>query len=372
MSRATLTCVLWAASLTLVLPARSQEGMSGLMPRAQAGEAEAQFQVGELLYAGRGVVEDRGKAARWYERAALQGHSGAQRALGYMLLVGECGPPDPASGLRWLRHAATQGDATAAANLGTCYERGRGVTADPGQALRWYRRASQLGLARGRRSLAQLLAEGAEGVPADPYLAYALCLHEALAGDAAAQNTVGRFVMDGTGVSADPARAVAWYRKAAAQGHALAQYNLAGCLSLGIGAPEDREGAIELYYQAASQGLTAALEELNELDQPLLLVDPVRLSAECLAPGAQLKIETSFEVLGAPGGGAEVSYSLRVATGQATLLAPPPVLIRVPQDLPVTRSERIEVARVSGDYRVEVELVYGRHRVTRIQRFRIE
>ncbi|MCR5168837.1 MAG: SEL1-like repeat protein, partial [Desulfovibrio sp.] len=40
--------------------------------RALKGEAEAQYQLGECLYYGRGVPEDRAEAARWYLEAARQ------------------------------------------------------------------------------------------------------------------------------------------------------------------------------------------------------------------------------------------------------------------------------------------------------------
>ena len=48
------------------------------------GDAEGQFQVGGLYYAGEGVKEDKVKSFEWYKRAALQGHIGAQYALGMM------------------------------------------------------------------------------------------------------------------------------------------------------------------------------------------------------------------------------------------------------------------------------------------------
>jgi septal ring factor EnvC (AmiA/AmiB activator) len=78
------------------------------LPLAEAGDAEAQTNVGEIFEKGLGVPPDYQAAAMWYQRAAEQGAS------------------------------------RAAINLGNLYERGQGVPRDPIQALNWYRRASGL------------------------------------------------------------------------------------------------------------------------------------------------------------------------------------------------------------------------------------
>ena len=51
---------------------------------------------------GRGVPKDLERAAEWYEKAAIQGHTGAQFSLGAMLVNGEGVPRDVATGLMWL------------------------------------------------------------------------------------------------------------------------------------------------------------------------------------------------------------------------------------------------------------------------------
>ncbi len=75
------------------------------MPAAQAGDAQAQTNVGEIF----------------------------ERGLG--------GSPNYEAAFIWYEKAATQGDARAQFNLGTLYERGLGVPADKLQALNWYRKA---------------------------------------------------------------------------------------------------------------------------------------------------------------------------------------------------------------------------------------
>lgn len=52
---------------------------------AEAGNSEAQFQLGNFYLLGRGVTKDEQQAAHWLEQAAAQNHSGAQFALSQLL-----------------------------------------------------------------------------------------------------------------------------------------------------------------------------------------------------------------------------------------------------------------------------------------------
>ncbi|MGI6496156.1 MAG: tetratricopeptide repeat protein [Kiritimatiellia bacterium] len=48
---------------------------------ANLGNAEAQFNLGLCYDEGEGVAVDKAEAAKWYRKAADQGHAGARRAL---------------------------------------------------------------------------------------------------------------------------------------------------------------------------------------------------------------------------------------------------------------------------------------------------
>lgn len=54
---------------------------------AQAGDAEAQYQLGYLYEVGNGVKRDNHTAAKWYQKASQQQHEGAQLRLGMMALL---------------------------------------------------------------------------------------------------------------------------------------------------------------------------------------------------------------------------------------------------------------------------------------------
>jgi TPR repeat protein len=83
------------------------------------------------------VKQDYVEAARWYRKAADQGHAGAQNNLGYMYCQGQGVPQDYAEAARWFRKAADQGDAEAQYNLGIMYDQGQGVPQDYVQAHMW-------------------------------------------------------------------------------------------------------------------------------------------------------------------------------------------------------------------------------------------
>ena len=55
-----------------------------LRPLAEAGEAEAQYYLGEMYSNGLGIAQDYDEALQWYRLAVEQGHPGGQVGLGYL------------------------------------------------------------------------------------------------------------------------------------------------------------------------------------------------------------------------------------------------------------------------------------------------
>ncbi|TSA09383.1 MAG: hypothetical protein D4R79_13700 [Comamonadaceae bacterium] len=69
----------------LVLPSPTidaEQSVAQLTAKAQAGDSDSQFKLGEIYDAGKGVPRSLGKAMDWYQRAAAQGHSLARKVLG--------------------------------------------------------------------------------------------------------------------------------------------------------------------------------------------------------------------------------------------------------------------------------------------------
>ena len=175
---------------------------------ALQGDAEAQFQLGQIYHIGTAFPEyseEKYKwylkveaALKWYRMAAEQGHVDAQFKLGYMYL-NEQGTPkwDYKAAAKWLRKAAEQGDAKAQHHLGMLHFAGIGV----------------------RESLEE--ANKTICMMAAPNLR-----KEAEAGDMDAQYVLGEALKSGhKGFPKNYKEAAKWHRKAAEQGHAGSQYS---------------------------------------------------------------------------------------------------------------------------------------------------
>ncbi|MGH6729884.1 MAG: tetratricopeptide repeat protein, partial [Sphingomicrobium sp.] len=84
-------------------------------PLAEAGDADAQFNLGQAYRLGRGVPINLAVAKTWFERSAGQGHVDAQTTLGLLLFQSN----EQAEGIKWLSKAAEQGEARAMLIYGT-------------------------------------------------------------------------------------------------------------------------------------------------------------------------------------------------------------------------------------------------------------
>jgi hypothetical protein len=114
------------------------ENAKYLYKLAEAGNMDAQNQLGLLYYNGRGVPQNFQQASVWFRKAAEQGHAGAQVNLGTLYFSGYGVSENSQEALFWFRKAAVQRDALAFAKLGRMYEQGRKVPRDLVQAHMWY------------------------------------------------------------------------------------------------------------------------------------------------------------------------------------------------------------------------------------------
>lgn len=77
--------------------------------KAEAGDAEAQFNLGVIYDSGDGVPQDYQEAAKWFSMAAEQGLAVAQHNLALMYARGEGVPLDYVLAYKWCNLAASQG-----------------------------------------------------------------------------------------------------------------------------------------------------------------------------------------------------------------------------------------------------------------------
>ena len=159
---------------------------------AGQGDANCQYQFGEMYEKGKKVRRNENTARQWYRLAAEQGHVSAQFSLGLLMQ-----DKNVAESLKWLLEADLRGHNSAALYLGRIYAGGGvEILKDVKTAVKWFLKA------------------------ADPARGY----HPS----AEAQLELGHIYRKGDGVPKDEAEAIKWYRRAANQGHSIAESWLHG------------------------------------------------------------------------------------------------------------------------------------------------
>ncbi len=121
-------------------------------PLAIAGDADAQFNLGQAYKLGRGVPADLVQAEAWYRRAAKQGHLQAEDNLGLVLFTAN--RRDEA--MPFIVKSAARGEPRAQYVLGTAHFNGDLAERDWPRAYALTKRASDAGLSVASARLVQL------------------------------------------------------------------------------------------------------------------------------------------------------------------------------------------------------------------------
>lgn len=122
-------------------------------PLAIAGDADAQFNLGQAYKLGRGVAApDLNEAAAWFRRAADQGHLQASDNLGLVLYeLNQKGDALP-----WLEQSASRGEPRAQYVLAAELFNGDRISRDWPRAYALMKRATDAGLQRATAALVQM------------------------------------------------------------------------------------------------------------------------------------------------------------------------------------------------------------------------
>lgn len=113
---------------------------------AEAGNAEAQCNLGILIRSGQGTEKNPAQALEWFEKSAAQGWADAQYQLGNMYEFGESVPQSYQNAAAMYTKAAEQGHASAQTNLAVLYANGQGVNQDIVLAYVWSNLAASQGI----------------------------------------------------------------------------------------------------------------------------------------------------------------------------------------------------------------------------------
>jgi uncharacterized protein len=121
------------------------ESIVSLQSSSVQGDAESQFELGNLYSTGNGVSLDLEKAFHWFSLAGEQNNTNAQYNLGVMYMTGQGIEADFEKSLGWFQRAADLGDLVSQYSLGAMYANGRGVERDFAQAYKWFSIAAASG-----------------------------------------------------------------------------------------------------------------------------------------------------------------------------------------------------------------------------------
>lgn len=187
-----------------------------VVSNAILNDPQGQFSFARMYDWGNGITENRAQSAKWYRKAAEQGHLEAQYELAgsYYYHIGE--KFDVNEAMRWWHKSASNGNISSQHALGQLYQT-EGVRLDYTQSIKWYNKAAAQG---------------------HPVSQYEIANHYSL----------------GRGVVLDDRRALNSYRKAASMGHKHSQYMLGQIYYHGKQVPENHMEAAMWYRRAADQG----------------------------------------------------------------------------------------------------------------------
>ena len=156
----------FSAGARAALAGQYPDAFGHWQPLADAGDRDAQYNLGNLYDRGLGVPENDLAAIDWYGRAAQQGSVEAMVNLGMVYEAGRGVSRDMAQAVDWFRRAAEAGNSLAQYKLGEILSTGDGVAQDLQEAAQWYRRAVDQDLPAAMYRLGTMMAKGA-GLPQD-------------------------------------------------------------------------------------------------------------------------------------------------------------------------------------------------------------
>jgi len=124
------------------IPQNYEKALYWYEQAAARGLAEAQFFLGRMYNDNTGVPQNYEKAFYWHERAAIQGFAESQVLLGHMYYTGNGVPRNYQKAFEWFEKAAIQGDSGAQLLLGFMYYEGQVVPQNYEIASKWFEKAA--------------------------------------------------------------------------------------------------------------------------------------------------------------------------------------------------------------------------------------
>lgn len=239
----------------------------GIMPidvareKAQQGDAEAMYQMGERYAHGDGVKKDEDTAAEWWSKAAEMGHARAQHNLGIYYFFNK---KEIDNGLKWLDEAAGQNLDLAFYSLGYIYFEGINVEKNIAKGLEYITKAAELGKQEAQFRLSCIYHDG-NAVEQDLDKAR-YWLEKYLEHDSAdAHYRMGICLYAGDMYDIDKNKALEHFKIAVSRGYHLASPYLLDMLWDGNGVEKDQDQVISIYLKLAEKNDATAMYYLFKM-----------------------------------------------------------------------------------------------------------
>ena len=310
-------CLMLSPFIAALASAEPEDSAAGdtlaqWMPRAERGEAQAQYLVGNAFFTGHGAPKEYKQAAEWLRKAAIQGHTKAMVQMGLLCSAGKGVPLDSIEALKWYtlaeqrgdpegkqgasalaqiltpdqvrlgrqravdsnvkflpekRRRAKAGDARAQFEVGLAYYRGLGVEVNYKEAAHWFGLAAAQGQPEAQNNLGNMYELG-QGVKKNYKKAMSL-FRQAARTMPQAEVNIGGMYYKGEGVPKDIEKAFSWNESAASKGSAEAYHNLGSMYYNGIGTKKDPIEACKWFLLAASRGDMVAQRNIAKCSEIL-------------------------------------------------------------------------------------------------------
>lgn len=268
--------------------------LDDLRVQAENGESWAQFNLALQYFSGHSNPQgsrEYSQAAKWFQKAALQGDLQAQTNFAYMLEEGLGVKQNSDQALSWYLQAAQSGDPEAQFQLGLRFLHGRSVPRDQQRGLQWINLAAEKNHVPAQALLGDWYSLGAFSdtesqnfaVNRGSSLENSVQWYKRAAkgGDLHSQYRLGFLLYHGRGLPANIEEAKLWLERAAKGGYNEAQY-LLGCYYSGS-TQRDLAQAYAWFDLANSGGSGRAGEALDTLK--------ARLTSQELARAKQLIVK---------------------------------------------------------------------------------
>lgn len=232
-----------------------------LLRKAEKGDPQAQFEMGRQAMSG--YYPDVEQAEMWWLKAAEAGNAEAQYQLGTLYGGARLGPPNAEKALSWYEKAAAQGHTQAIGAVCQGYYERSDAAQDIAATAKACTRAATLDIPFGLAVMGEFYAQGTGGLPVDGAKAIDYLTRADSAGVLMATRTLGVVYFEGKLTAQDYQRSMTLFRRAMVKGDVDSTYWLGRQYEGGLGTAAEPDEAGRLYYLSGQGGNAAARSWLD-------------------------------------------------------------------------------------------------------------